>query len=67
MKYGKDIKKLAKEKNRLQKLFDGIGDYGFSPRIVTDASQNAKAHIKLAIEEIHRAELELRKDDWRLL
>ena len=67
MRYEKDIKKLVKEKNRLQKIFNNIGCNGFSPSPVTDATQHAKEHVKSAIEEIHKAELELRKHDWRLL
>ena len=67
MTYERDIKKLVKEKNRIQKIIDELGTSPWSIRHMSQASKLAEAHLRLAIEEIHRAEFELRKDEWGLL
>ena len=65
MKYKRDIKKILKEKNRIEKI---VEDMGTSPwqigRSVSSNSREACACLQKAIEQLHQAELALRKYDW---
>ena len=56
-----DIKKIRKEKSRLQRLEKAIGRY----RVLSnDLENHAKSHIRLAIEELHKAEFDLIRMDF---
>ena len=65
MKYGRDIKKIIKAKNHLERICENMGTSPFEiGRSVSGCSQAAQRHIQTAIEELHMAELALRKYDW---
>lgn len=64
MKYKRDIKKIAKEKNRLEKIMEKIGTSPWSPKHVSLSSKAAAEHLQIAIEELNEAEMTLRKYDW---
>lgn len=65
MEYKRDIKKIVKEKNRLEKITENLGR---SPwrlgRSVSSCSKEAAGHLQSAIEQLHEAELALRKYNW---
>jgi hypothetical protein len=65
MEYKRDIKKVLREKNRLERIVENLGT---SPwrigRTYSPSRDEAAAHIKEAIKHLHQAELELRKYDW---
>lgn len=51
------IKKIIKEKGRLQKLKEDL-----RPSLLFDADLKVQEHIQRALEELHAAELVLRKE-----
>ena len=55
-----DIKKVRREKNRLQRLENSIAKW----RTLLTWDIRAKEHIRNAIEELHKAEFELIKRDF---
>lgn len=65
MEYKRDIKKVLREKNRLERIVENLGT---SPwrigRTYSNNREEAATHIKEAIKQLHQAELELRKYDW---
>lgn len=65
MEYKRDIKKIVKEKNRLEKITENLGR---SPwrigRSFSESSKTAANQLQIAIEHLHQAELALRKYDW---
>jgi len=63
--YKKDIKKIVKEKERLNNLYLNLGeDIGvFSSGKFYPAAKKAKEQINIAILALHQAELFLRAHD----
>ena len=51
------IKKIIKEKGRLQKLKEDL-----RPSLLFDADLKVQEHIQRALEELHAAELILRRE-----
>ena len=51
------IKKIIKEKGRLQKLKEDL-----RPSLLVDADLKVQEHIQRALEELHAAELILRRE-----
>jgi hypothetical protein len=65
MKYKRDIKKISKEKNRVQRILEKLGTSPWETGTPFSVySTEASDHIRKAIEHLHQAELELRKADW---
>jgi len=65
MNYKRDIKKIIKEKNRLEDIVEKLGTSPWEiGRSVSSYSREAEEHLQLAIEQLHKAELALRKYDW---
>lgn len=65
MNYKRDIKKIIKEKNRLEDIVEKLGTSPWEiGKSVSSYSREAEEHLQSAIEQLHKAELALRKYDW---
>ena len=65
MNYKRDIKKIIKEKNRLEDIVEKLGTSQWEiGKSVSSYSKEAEEHLQSAIEQLHKAELALKKFDW---